>query len=95
MKRNAHVHAPARHATIDGIAHLRLDHIQLARERDRDLGLLAVHGGQFHRDLEAVLRALAATVTRHGFHRAHDAKVFCGKRINFRQSKLDEIKVNG
>ena len=53
---------------MDDLAQRRFQQFQFARQRHRNLGLLAVHGTQFHRDLEAVLGALAAAITRHGFH---------------------------
>jgi hypothetical protein len=41
------------------------EHLEFAREIDRDFGLLAVHGTEFDGDIESVASALAAPVARH------------------------------
>jgi hypothetical protein len=55
--------------------------------------LPAVDRAQLDGDFEPVPRALAATVTRHGFHPAKDAKIPRRRRINF-QNACDEVNSN-
>ena len=55
---------------VDGVADLRFEHFQFARQVHGNLGLPAVDRAQLDGDFEAVLRAFAATVARHGFHPA-------------------------
>jgi len=58
----------ARNVLVDQIADLRLQHLHLARQVDRNLALLPIDGADLDRDLEAVLGAIAAPITRHRFH---------------------------
>jgi len=53
---------------IDGVAHLRFEHFELARQVHGNFRLAAVHGAQLDGDLETVAGALAAAVAGHGFH---------------------------
>ena len=73
VQRHAHGEASARDVAVDGVADLRFEHFHLARQIHGDFGLLAVHRAEFDGDFEAVLRAFAAPVTRHGFHSAQYA----------------------
>src|SRR5476649_3095266 len=93
MDADARRHAPARDLRVDGVAHLRLEQLQLARQVHGDLRLPAVDRAQLDGDLETVPRAFAATVTRHGFHPAHYAKISRRKRINFQiRARPSEFK---
>jgi hypothetical protein len=78
---------------VDGVAHLRLEQLQLTRQVHGNFRLPAVDRAQLDGDLEPVPRAFAATVTRHGFHPAHYAKIPRRKRINF-QNALGEVNSN-
>ena len=68
---------------VDGVAHRRFEHFQFARQVHGNFRLPAVHRAEFHGDFEAVPRALAAPVARHGFHWGEYAKIPRGRRINF------------
>src|SRR5258707_756170 len=69
MQADAHTEPAPCDIAIDEVANLRLEHLHLAREVHRDFALLAVHRTEFHGDLEAILGAIPAPITRHRFHR--------------------------
>jgi len=60
--------ASAGDVAIDGIAHLRFEHLHLPGEIDGNFALFAVHGAQLDCDLETILRAVPAAVSRHRLH---------------------------
>jgi hypothetical protein len=53
---------------IDLVPNLRLQHLQFSRQGYRNLALFPVYRTNFNGNLETVLGAFAAPITRHGFH---------------------------
>src|SRR5438034_4529271 len=62
----------ARDAPIDLVPKTRFERFQFARKVNGNLALPPVHRAELDGDLEAVLSALAAAVTRHRFHECGD-----------------------
>ena len=54
-----------RNAPVDHVADLRFEQLHLARQVHGDFGLLAVDRAELDGDLEAVLGAIPAPITRH------------------------------
>src|SRR5439155_26716780 len=72
VQAHSYVQATPRNMPVDFIPNLRLQHLHLARECDENLALFPIHGTELDGDLEAVLGAFAAPVSRHRFHPQKD-----------------------
>src|SRR3954470_17424202 len=68
MERDAGREAPASDGAIDFVADLGFEDLQLAREGDRNLALLAINRAELDGDFEAVFGAFTPAVSRHRFH---------------------------
>ena len=65
VQANANRETPAGDEAVNQIANLRFEHFHLARQVHGNLALLAVHRAELDGDLETVLGAISAPITRH------------------------------
>ncbi len=68
MEGDPHRDAPPRDMTIDLLADPRLEHLDVARQRDRYLRLFPIHRTHLHDKLATVVRTFPASISGHRPH---------------------------
>ena len=72
MQTDPDVQTTARDVPINNIANLSLQHFHLPGQGNENLTLFPIDGAKLDGDLEAVLRAFTAPISRHRFHPQKD-----------------------